>query len=131
MANPIDTVTQLVQAINRGDLAAAVALYESNAMLVVQPGQFARGAKEIRDALAGFVALKATLQSETERVLEADNIALYVGRWTLRGTDPVGQPVAMNGESTDVLRRQRDGRWLIVLDNPWGAQILGSPEQAA
>jgi len=30
----------------------------------------------------------------------------------------------MSGESTDVLRRQEDGRWLIVLDNPWGAQIL-------
>ena len=131
MTNPIDTVTQLVQAINRGDLAAAVALYESNAMLVVRPGQLARGATEIRDALAGFVALKATLRSETQQVLEADNIALYLGRWTLRGTDPAGQPVAMNGESTDVLRRQRDGRWLIVLDNPWGARILGSPEQSA
>jgi ketosteroid isomerase-like protein len=131
VANPIDTVAQLVQAINRGDLAAAVALYEANATLVVRPGQLARGAAEIRDALAGFVALKATLRSEAERVLDADNIALYVGRWNLRGTDPAGQPVVMSGESTDVLRRQRDGRWLVVLDNPWGAEILGSPEHAA
>ena len=127
MAQPIDTVAQLVQAINRGDLAAAVALYESNAVLVVRPGQVARGAAEIRAALAGFVALKATLRSEAQRVLEADSIALYLGRWSLRGTDPTGQAVALSGESTDVLRRQRDGRWLIALDNPWGAQILSSP----
>ncbi len=33
----------------------------------------------------------------------------------------------MSGESTDVLRRQPDGRWLIALDNPWGVQILSSP----
>ena len=127
MAEPIETVAQLVQAINRGDLATAVALYESNALLVVRPGQLARGAAEIRDALAGFVALKATLRSDAQRVLEADNVALYLGRWSLRGTDSSGQAVLMNGESTDVLRRQRDGRWRIALDNPWGARILSSP----
>jgi uncharacterized protein (TIGR02246 family) len=127
VTEPIDTVAQLVQAINRGDLAAAVALYESNAVLVARPGQLARGAAEIRDTLAGFVALKATLRSEAQRVLEADNIALYLGRWSLRGTDPGGQAVVLSGESTDVLRRQQDGRWLIALDNPWGAQILSSP----
>ena len=30
----------------------------------------------------------------------------------------------MGGESSDILRRQRDSRWLIAIDNPWGAQIL-------
>ncbi len=96
-------------------------------MLVVRLGQLARGAAEIREALAGFVALKATLRSEAQRLLEADNVALYTGRWSLRGTDPSGEAVVMSGESTDVLRRQPDGRWLIALDNPWGAQILASP----
>lgn len=127
MAEPIDTVAQLVLAINRGDLTTAVALYESNAVLVVRPGQLARGAAEIRDALAGFVALKATLQSEAQQVLEAHDVALYLGRWSLRGTDPRGQAVLLSGESTDVLRRQPDGRWLIALDNPWGSQLLSSP----
>lgn len=127
MAGPMDTVAQLVEAINRGDVLAAVALYELNAVLVVRPGQVARGAREIRDALAGFIALKAALRSETQEVLEVDNVALYVSRWSLRGTDPSGQAVFLSGESTDVLRRQQDGRWLIALDNPWGAQILSSP----
>jgi len=124
---PIDTVAQLTQAINRGDVAAAVALYESNAVLVVRPGQLARGTAEIRDALAGFVALKAALRSEAQRVVEAGGVALYLGRWTLRGTDPTGQAIVLSGESTDVLRRQPDARWLIALDNPWGVQILSSP----
>ena len=76
MAKPIDSVAKLVQAINEADLTAAVALYEPNAVLVVRPGQLARGTAEIRDALAGFVALKATLRSEAQQVLEADNVAL-------------------------------------------------------
>lgn len=95
MGTPIDTVGQLVQAINRGDLAAAVALYEPNAVLVVRPGQLARGATEIGEALAGFVAMRAVLQSDAQTVVEADKIALYLGHWNLRGTDATGQTVVL------------------------------------
>ena len=124
MRGPIDTVNELVQAINHGDLERAVATYESDAVLVVQPGRLVRGSAQLREALAGFTALKAVLRSEAQQLIEAGDLVLYIGRWSLSGTDPAGNAVAMGGESTDVLRRQRDGRWLIALDNPWGAEIL-------
>ncbi len=124
MPQPVNTVAELVEAINRADLDGALALYEKDAVLVAQPGRIARGTAELREALAGFIALKATLRSEAQQVVEAGDVALYVGRWSLRGIDPAGKPVATSGESADVLRRQKDGRWLIALDNPWGAQIL-------
>jgi uncharacterized protein (TIGR02246 family) len=124
MSSPIDTVNELSDAINRGDLEAALALYEPNAVLVAQPGQLARGSTELRAALGRFIGLKPELRSETQSVIEVDDMALYTGRWTLRGTDPSGQTTTMGGVSSDVLRRQRDGRWLIAVDNPWGAKIL-------
>ncbi len=124
MAGVIDTVNELVDAINRRDLERAIGAYEPGAVLLVQPGQPARGSIQLREALAGFIALKPTLTSETQEVIEAGNVALYVSRWNLRGTDPAGKPVAMAGESTDVLHRQEDGRWLIAVDNPWGVQVL-------
>jgi uncharacterized protein (TIGR02246 family) len=124
MTTPIDTVNELVEAINRGDLEAALALYAPGAVLVAQPGQVARGHAELRDALGRFIALKPVLRSQTQRVIEVDDVALYMGRWTLRGSDPSGQAIAMEGDSSDVLRRQRDRRWLIAVDNPWGAQLL-------
>jgi ketosteroid isomerase-like protein len=80
---------------------------------------------ELRAALGQFAALRPMLRTEAQSVIEADDIALYIGRWTLQGTDPSGQAVAMGGVSSDILRKQRDGRWLIAVDNPWGAQILG------
>jgi uncharacterized protein (TIGR02246 family) len=124
MSTPIDTVNELSDAINRGDLEAALALYEPNAVLVAQPGQLARGSTELRAALGRFIGLKPELRSETQSVIEVDDMALYTGRWTLRGTDPSGQTTTMGGVSSDILRRQRDGRWLIAVDNPWGAKIL-------
>ena len=124
MSTPIDTVNLLADALNRGDLEAALELYEPNAVLVAQPGQLARGSAQVRTALGGFIGLKPTLRSQTQNVVEADDIALYMGRWTLQGTDPSGNAITMGGESSDVLRRQQDGRWLIAVDNPWGTQIL-------
>ena len=126
MKTPLDTVNDLIRAINVGDLAAAVELYEPEAILVAQPGQLARGRAQVREALAGFVAMRATLTSEVQQVLEADSLALYLARWSLRGTNSGGDPVVLRGESTDILRRQADGRWLIVIDDPWGTQLLAS-----
>ena len=57
MAGPSDTVDQLTQAINRGDLEAALALYEPNAVLVVQPGHLACGTTQLREALARFIEI--------------------------------------------------------------------------
>jgi uncharacterized protein (TIGR02246 family) len=126
VSTPIDTVNQLASAINRGDVEAALVLYEPDAALMAQPGRLARGSTELRAALKQFIALKPTLQTQAQSVVEVDDIALYVGRWTLHGADPTGQAIAMGGESSDILRKQPDGRWLVAIDNPWGAQILGS-----
>jgi uncharacterized protein (TIGR02246 family) len=127
MSEPIDTVNQLVQAINRRDAETALGFYEPDAVLVTQPGHVARGAAQLRDALAGFAALEPTLESEAQHVIQVGDLALYLGRWTLRGTDPIGQPLIMGGESTDILRRQPDGEWRIVVDNPWGFRVLPGP----
>src|SRR5438876_11928294 len=106
MAKPADTVRQLAEAINRGDLDAAVGLYDPKGVLVVQPGQLARGSGEIRAARGGFIGLKPTLRTETVQVVEAGGIALYVVGWRLRGTVRAGPAVVVGGESSDLLRRQ-------------------------
>jgi len=124
MNTPHDTIEHLVQAINRGDANAAAALYEKEAVMVAQPGALAAGASALRQALAGFIALKPTLTMEARELVQTGDLALYLSRWNLRGTGPDGKEVRMNGSSTDVLRRQSDGRWLIVIDNPWGIALL-------
>ncbi|MBI5437117.1 MAG: DUF4440 domain-containing protein [Nitrosomonadales bacterium] len=123
--SPVDAVTQLVKAINQGNLDAAVASYEPGATLIVQPGKVATGTKALRDALAGFIALKPTLTTESYQVVQSGDIALYCSKWNLKGVAPDGSIVQMGGTSSDVLRRQTNGQWLIAVDNPWGPGILG------
>lgn len=122
--NPVDTVTRFVEAMNRQDLETALNMYEPGATLIVEPGKAVNGTVELRQALAGMLELKPSLSTETYELVQAGDLALYCGRWLLTGTDPNGAVVEMRGSSSDVLRRQADGSWLIALDNPWGTGIL-------
>ncbi len=122
--SPVDTVTQLINAVNQGNLDAAVACYETDAILIAQPGHVATGKKAIREAYAGFIAMKVTITNEAHKVIQTGDIALFTSRWNAAGTAPDGSTVKMGGASSDVLRRHADGRWLIAIDNPYGAAIL-------
>jgi ketosteroid isomerase-like protein len=64
--------------------------------------------------------MRPTLRGIPERVVAAGEIALVCGRWTMQATGPDGHPIQLAGHFTDVVRRQADGRWLFVIDNPYG-----------
>jgi ketosteroid isomerase-like protein len=72
-----------------------------------------------------FLSLKPVLTLGNLKLVAAEDIALSVCKWTLKGTGPDGRAVQTEGTTSDVLRKQTDGRWLFVIDNPWGAGILG------
>ena len=119
-ATPEQVLASIVTGINSGDLDSLMPLYESDAAFATQPGTLAPGAGGIGEALAGFIAMNGTLDLEVTRVLEADDLALVIGAWSFDGTGPDGEPVHLEARNADVLRRQTDGSWRFVIDNPWG-----------
>jgi uncharacterized protein (TIGR02246 family) len=119
-ATPEQVLESIVAGINSGDLESLMTLYEDGAAFAAQPGSLAHGAAGIGAALAGFIAMKGTLDLEVTRVLEVDDLALVIGVWTFTGTGRDGQPVQLAARNADVLRRQPDGTWRFVIDNPWG-----------
>jgi uncharacterized protein (TIGR02246 family) len=119
-ATPEQVLESIVAGINSGDLESLMPLYESEAAFATQPGSLAAGAAGIRDALNGFISMKGKLDLQVTRVLEVDDLALVVGVWSFHGTGPDGEPVRLAANNADVLRRQEDGTWRFVIDNPWG-----------
>jgi uncharacterized protein (TIGR02246 family) len=118
---PQQVIELFSQCLNSGDLDGALSLYEAEAVFAPQPGELASGLPAIRAALAGFFALQPRIEGDIQKVLESENTALVINRWSLTGTQTDGQSLAMKGTSADVVRRQEDGRWLILIDDPWGA----------
>lgn len=119
-ATPQQVLEAIVTGINSGDLDSLMALYESDAAFATEPGRLAPGATGIREALTGFISMNGTVDLEVTRVLEVDDLALVVGVWSFDGTGPDGEPVHLEARNADVLRRQADGTWRFVIDNPWG-----------
>jgi uncharacterized protein (TIGR02246 family) len=117
---PEQVLESVVDGINAGNLDVLMTLYEADACFAGQPGSLAHGLAGVRQGLAAFLAMKGTLDLKVTRVLQASDLALVVGEWTFTGTGPDGAAVTLTGHNADVLRRQADGSWRFVIDNPWG-----------
>ncbi len=108
------------KAYNGGDVHALVELYEPEATLIPQPGSPVTGHAAIREAPAQLLALRGQMQLRTTAVIENGGLAVVYGEWSLTGgTDPDGNPVDLEGRSTEAMRRQSDGSWLDVVDDPF------------
>jgi ketosteroid isomerase-like protein len=106
---------------------AALSLYEPEATFAMPTG-FGEGSVTgldgLREALGGFLAMSPELKVIAEKTLLSGDTALVIGNWTLKGRDPEGNDVDASGRYADVVRRQPDGSWLFVIDNPNGSDSL-------
>ena len=109
-------------AINAGDIEAVIKLYEPGACLMSEPGVVVSGTRAIREALGGLLAMKPRITLEARKLAETEGIAFTTSKWVLEGTGPDGKPVRIEGHSAEVARRQPDGTWLFLIDNPHGLQ---------
>jgi uncharacterized protein (TIGR02246 family) len=104
------------------DLDGLVALYEDGATMVAADGSTQSGKAVVREGLQGFLALGGQFTLETRYAARTGDVALLSARWRLSGTGADGKPLDMGGQTTEVVRRQPDGRWLYIIDHPWGGQ---------
>ncbi|MFD2272399.1 YybH family protein [Undibacterium arcticum] len=77
----------------------------------------------IRSFTETATSLSITFQSHD--FVETSNTALHYSKWTLTLPSDTGTTQELSGCTTDVLRKQADGDWLITIDNAWGIAVLG------
>jgi uncharacterized protein (TIGR02246 family) len=123
-AKVLSTIDDMVSAFHKGDIDGIMRTYEPAAVVVGEPGKPASGTPALRAMFAGFIAAKARFTFLGHEVLQADDIALHLTPWRMTGIAPDGTAVAASGLSIAVLRRQADGRWLMVIDDPYGDALL-------
>lgn len=106
---------------NAGQLDALVALYEDDAVLLPSPDQQAKGREAIREALGGLLEAKATMKLQVIKSFAAGrDMAILYNDWHAKMTGPDGDVVETGGEAIEIVRRQPDGTWKFVFDDPYG-----------
>jgi len=126
-STPEGVIDHFAALLGAGDLDAALDLYADGAAFLPDPGSVVTGDDQLRAGLAGFFAIRPTLVPGRRRVVVAGDTALVVHDWQLRGALPDGTPVEQQGRAVDVLRRRPDGTWRLLIDDPWGVQVLDVP----
>lgn len=129
-ASPENFYELWAEAFNRADLEKLAGLYEEDcALRLPGAGPVIEGKKGLREAFSQFMSLKGRMDFGPVTVIRAGDLALLHAHWSLRGTEP-GRPAQMRGTTADVLRRQPDGSWKAVIDDPDGgnpASTLNPP----
>lgn len=121
---PEETDRLVEQAISQQNIEALVDLFESDAVLV-DPGSGTevRGHDRIRQMAAEMFESKPRLESTgPPTVWIAGDLALVLSKWSMEETGPDGSQLRQQGTATDVMRRQDDGTWRYVIDNPAGTE---------
>jgi uncharacterized protein (TIGR02246 family) len=117
----IDTNNKAVAA---GDMEAILATFEPTATMVAQPGVTVSGTEALREAFKQWLAIKPQITLINHDIVQSGDIALHSYTWKMSGKTPDGQAIEQSGFSVAVLRKQPDGKWLMVIDNPFGDALL-------
>jgi len=125
----LNTITSMTTAFHQQDMARIMASYESGGAVMFEPGKAISDPEIIKQMFAGFFKINPNFTyPKGHEVYIANDIALHIAPWEMTGKAPDGTEIEKNGLSVAVLRKQVNGDWLMVLDNPNG-QVLMEQEQ--
>ena len=106
-AQPEDLGRYFLERANAGDVEGLVALYEPGAVLAFPPGRLAAGHEEIRKVYADLLADRPSFSSAGQRpVIRNGDLAL------------TSTLLPGGGATVEVARRQPDGSWRWMIDQP-------------
>lgn len=118
-ANQPEELSRLfLERANAGDVDGVVALYESEAVLAGTALQTMTGTETLRRFYQQLFAGRPTFKGETQPALRSGELALTSTRFSTTVVAPDGRPATMSTATVEVARRQQDGTWLWVIDQP-------------
>ncbi|MDM9623647.1 SgcJ/EcaC family oxidoreductase [Rhizobium sp. S96] len=117
------------RAIGAEDFDALMEFYAEDATLVVKPGLIASGKEQIRRAfvaIADYFDHSIVVTQGDMQVIEGADTALVIMETVLQTSGKGGSPSSVTRRATYVFRRDADGKWLCVIDNSYGTDLLNS-----
>ena len=117
-------ILDMTDAFHKKDLKGVLANYEPNAVIVFEPEKPSSGGDAISEGFKGFFAVNPKFEYSGHEVFLNGNLAMHFAPWTMTAKTPEGNEINQSGLSVVVLRKQANGKWLMVFDNPFGQHLM-------
>jgi uncharacterized protein (TIGR02246 family) len=108
----------LEAAYNTGDLAAVLNMYDVNGVIVAEPGNPVSGKDQFVAAVKAILSIKGKMEIKTVYCLQAGDVAVGRSEWSIKD----GTVEKVSAKGVEVMKRQTDGTWKVVIDHAFGAE---------
>jgi len=114
-----DAHATLAAAFNTGDLKTVLSMYDSEGIIVPEPGKPVSGKAKFEEAIKAILSIKGKMEIKTVYCLQTGNLALGRSEWSIKD----GNEVKISAKGIEVMKQQTDGTWKIVIDHAFGAEV--------
>jgi ketosteroid isomerase-like protein len=112
-----DAHKTLAAAFNTGDVQTVLKMYDFEGIIVPEPDKPVSGRTKFEEAIKSILSIRGKMEIKTVYCLETSGLAVGRSEWNI--TD--GDDVKVSAKGIEVMKRQADGTWKIVIDHAFGA----------
>jgi uncharacterized protein (TIGR02246 family) len=120
----LKTVETMTAAFQKNDINGVMACYAPNAVVVFEPESPISDPAILREMFTKMAMAKPQFTYSGHEVLISGNTATHIAPWKMTATAPDGTIIKQSGLSVAVLKKQKNGNWLLAIDNPHGQFLL-------
>jgi len=113
-----DVHSALAAAFNTGDINAVLQVYDANGVIVAEPGNPVAGKEKFEAAVKAILAIKGKMEIKTVYCLQSGDTAVGRSEWSITE----GTETKVSARGVEVMKRQADGVWRVIIDHAFGAE---------
>lgn len=125
----LSVIKHMTSSFQAGDIDAVMKMYEEHQSIAFEPGKPVSDAAISRQAFQQFSEMEPEFTYRGHDVIVEGDLAVHIAPWSMTAQGPDGTDVSASGLSVAVLRRQSNGIWKMVIDNPYGNRLLAESVQ--
>ena len=122
--NVLNAIEKMTEAFQNKDIDKVMSCYEPNAVVVFEPELPVSDTNILKEMFTAMSMVNPVFSYSGHEVFITGNIATHIAPWKMTGKAPDGTEIKQSGLSIAVLRKQDDGKWLMILDNPHGQFLM-------
>ncbi|WP_316820250.1 hypothetical protein [Pedobacter gandavensis] len=106
------------------DLKGAMSCFDPQGLYIDSDGTEIRGQSQIEAAIAQLCALSPEIKGGQAHVSTIGDLSLWMDEWGMTAAMPNGHVIKSTGHTACLMKRNEQGLWLWLVDNPFGSAVL-------